>query len=61
MDSRNERRGPRLNREELRLAAQEMRAIAMIDIYAAGSGHPGGSLSIMDLAAALYLNALNHD
>ena len=61
MELRNERRGPRLNREELLLAAQEMRAIAMIDIYAAGSGHPGGSLSIMDLAAALYLNALNHD
>jgi transketolase len=38
-----------------------MRAIALTDIYAAGSGHPGGSFSIMDIAAALYLNVLNHD
>ena len=56
-----EQRGPRLSPEELRLAAQEMRAIAITDIFAAGSGHPGGSLSIMDIAAALYLKILNHD
>ena len=55
MEPTNEHRGPRLNREELLAAAQEMRAIAIADIYAAGSGHPGGSLSIMDVAAALYL------
>jgi len=61
MDADQGRRGPRLNTEELRQAAQEMRAIAITDIYAAGSGHPGGSLSIMDVAAALYLNVLNHD
>jgi transketolase len=47
--------------EELQQAAQEMRAIAITDIFAAGSGHPGGSLSIMDIAAALYLSSLNHD
>jgi transketolase len=61
MHPENERRGPRLNVEELGQAAKEMRAIALVDIYAAGSGHPGGSLSIMDLAAALYLNVLSHD
>ena len=61
MEPTIEHRGPRLNREELLAAAQEMRAIAIADIYAAGSGHPGGSLSIMDVAAALYLNVLNHD
>ncbi len=61
MEPTNEHRGPRLTREELLAAAQEMRAIAIADIYAAGSGHPGGSLSIMDVAAALYLNVLNHD
>jgi transketolase len=61
MDSTREQRGPRLSLEELRLAAQEMRAIAITDIFAAGSGHPGGSLSIMDVVAALYLNILNHD
>jgi transketolase len=61
MKSTCEQRGPRLGPEELRRAAQEMRAIAITDIFAAGSGHPGGSLSIMDIAAALYLNVLNHD
>jgi transketolase len=61
MDSTREQRGPRLTVEELRLAAQEMRALAITDIFAAGSGHPGGSLSIMDIAAALYLKVLNHD
>lgn len=61
MEPTDDRCGPRLTREQLRTAAQEMRAIAIIDIYAAGSGHPGGSLSIMDVAAALYLNVLNHD
>jgi transketolase len=38
-----------------------MRALDLIDIFAAGSGHPGGTLSIMDIAAALYLRVLNHD
>jgi transketolase len=47
--------------EELRSAAAEMRGIDIIDIFAAGSGHPGGTLSIMDIAAALYLRVLNHD
>ncbi|MFH1416533.1 MAG: transketolase [Elusimicrobiota bacterium] len=47
--------------EELVAKAREMRAYAMIAIHAAGSGHPGGSLSIMDIAAALYLKVANHD
>jgi transketolase len=54
-------RGPRLSFEELKAAAAEMRATDLVSIYAAGSGHPGGTLSVMDIAAALYLNALNHD
>ena len=61
MNSTREQRGPRLSVEELRLAAQEMRAMVITDIFAAGSGHPGGSLSILDIAAALYLNVLNQD
>lgn len=56
-----EQRGPRYSLEELRRAAREMRAMSLTAIYAAGSGHPGGSLSIMDIAAALYLRVLNHD
>jgi transketolase len=61
MDTPREQRGPRLSVEELRLAAQEMRALVVTDIFAAGSGHPGGSLSILDIATALYLRVLNHD
>jgi len=61
MSSNCERRGPRLSVEELREVVREMRAINLIDIFAAGSGHPGGTLSIMDIAAALYLRVLNHD
>ncbi|HSH17697.1 MAG TPA: 1-deoxy-D-xylulose-5-phosphate synthase N-terminal domain-containing protein, partial [Verrucomicrobiae bacterium] len=56
-----EKRGPRLNLEQLKAAAAEMRAMDVVSIFAAGSGHPGGTLSIMDVAAALYLNVLNHD
>ncbi len=61
MNTSSEQRGPRLNLEELRAAAAEMRALDIIDIFAGGSGHPGGTLSIMDIAAALYLHVLNHD
>jgi len=61
MNSTREQRGPRLSVEELRQAAAEMRAINLVDIFAAGSGHPGGTLSIMDIAGALYLRVLNHD
>ena len=61
MSTSCEQRGPRLTGDELRQAAAEMRALDIIDIFAAGSGHPGGTLSIMDIAAALYLRILNHD
>lgn len=61
MGSNCEQRGPRLTPVELQKAAAEMRAINLIDIFAAGSGHPGGTLSIMDIAAALYLRVMNHD
>jgi transketolase len=46
----------KLNKEELIQAACQMRALDIISIHAAGSGHPGGTLSIMDIAAALFLN-----
>ena len=61
MTGSREQRGPHLSLEELRRAAADMRAITITSIFAAGSGHPGGSLSIMDIDAALYLRALNHD
>lgn len=61
MSTTTEQRGPRLTVDELHQAAQEMRGLDIIDIFAAGSGHPGGTLSFMDIAAALYLRVLNHD
>jgi len=47
--------------EELIQKAREMRAYNMISITAAGSGHTGGTLSIMDITAALYLKKIRHD
>ena len=46
---------------ELKEAARLMRGYAVIAVAAAQSGHPGGTLSIMDIAAALYLDELKHD
>ncbi|MGO9604010.1 MAG: transketolase, partial [Candidatus Binataceae bacterium] len=46
---------------ELEDAARLMRGYNLVALCAAGSGHAGGTLSVMDLAAALYLHAANHD
>ncbi|MDD4362916.1 MAG: transketolase [Atribacterota bacterium] len=46
---------------ELTEKAKEIRSYCMIAITAAGSGHTGGSLSIMDVNAALYLKHIKHD
>jgi len=47
--------------KELIEKAREMRAYNMVSLTAAGSGHTGGTLSIMDIAAALYLKKIRHD
>jgi transketolase len=47
--------------EELVEKAKEMRVYNMISICAAKSGHTGGTLSIMDIAAVLYLKVIRHD
>ncbi len=47
--------------DELRDAANLMRGYDLVALCAAGSGHSGSTLSIMDIAAALYLHAANHD
>jgi transketolase len=47
--------------EELREAAALMRGYNLLSLTAAGSGHAGGTLSTMDLAAALYLRCAEHD
>ena len=46
---------------ELKDAANSMRGYDLVALHAAGSGHAGGTLSIMDIAAALYLRVANHD
>jgi len=47
--------------EELKDAANLMRGYDLVALHAAGSGHAGGTLSIMDITAALYLRVANHD
>lgn len=47
--------------EELIEKTREMRAYNMVSLTAARSGHTGGTLSIMDIAAALYLKKIRHD
>jgi transketolase len=46
---------------ELIDAANLMRGYDLVALHAAGSGHAGGTLSIMDIAAALYLKIADHD
>jgi len=47
--------------EELKDAAKLMRGYDLVALCAAGSGHAGGTLSIMDITAALYLKVADHD
>jgi len=47
--------------EELQHAANLMRGYDLVALAAAASGHAGGTLSIMDVTAALYLKVANHD
>ena len=49
----------KLSMSELEAAARDMRAYALVAIHAAGTGHPGGSLSVMDFTAALFLDEMN--
>jgi transketolase len=46
---------------KLEEAAWLMRGYNLVALCAAGSGHAGGTLSVIDLAAALYLYAADHD
>ena len=47
--------------QELAESANLMRGYDLVALCASGSGHAGGTLSIMDIAAALYLKVANHD
>jgi len=46
---------------ELQLESLEIRKDIIRMIHAAKSGHPGGSLSCIDILTVLYKNFLNHD
>ena len=47
--------------KELQDCANRMRGYDLAVLCAAGSGHAGGTLSIMDITAALYLHVAEHD
>jgi len=47
--------------DELISIVKDMRAYNMVALCAARSGHTGGTLSIMDVAAVLYLKVIRHD
>ena len=47
--------------EELEQAARLMRGYDLVALCAAGSGHAGGTLSMMEIVAALYLKVARHD
>ena len=49
------------NIEELKETARAIRIDALKAIHAAGSGHPGGSLSAADILTALYFDVMNID
>jgi transketolase len=47
--------------KELQLIAAKGRLLAVDAVHTAASGHPGGSLSCMDMLTALYFNEMNVD
>jgi len=47
--------------KELEQAARLMRGYDLVALCAAGSGHSGGTLSMMEIVAALYLKVASHD
>ena len=51
----------KLSIEELPQKAKEIRRDIIRMLAAAGSGHPGGSLSSTDILTALYFHLMNHD
>ncbi len=60
IDYRQPERKP-LSIDELKIVAKRMRRNIVSMINAAGSGHPGGSLSAVEILTALYSRILRHD
>jgi transketolase len=61
MDSRTNTVRKSYSIPQLEDAANLMRGYDLVCLAAAGSGHAGGTLSIMDITAALYLHVANLD
>jgi transketolase len=61
IDSKTGKTRKNYSLDELIQAANYMRGVNMVSLCAAGSGHSGGTMSIMDVAAAIYLHAAVHD
>ena len=53
--------GPAVDVHALESRACEFRKTILQMITKAGSGHPGGSLSVIDLITALYFYKMRHD
>jgi transketolase len=53
--------GANLTIEELKERANYMRGLNLVSLCCAASGHSGGTLSMMDILAALYLKVARHD
>ena len=49
------------NIKDLQKRALIIRKHIINSIYHAGSGHPGGSLSITDIMTCLYFHEMHHD
>lgn len=50
-----------LNEQQLKEKARELRVSILEMLHEAGSGHPGGSLSAIDIMTVLYNNVMRHD
>ncbi len=46
---------------ELKIKAEEIRLSTIHSLYQAGSGHPGGSLSMADIMTAVYFHGISVD
>jgi transketolase len=51
----------KLSATALESQAKKSRVLILKMLKQAGNGHPGGSLSCIDLVTALYFNEMNHD
>lgn len=61
IDSKKNKVIKKYSPSEIKKIVNEMRGVCLTAITLSGSGHPGGSLSVMDISACLYLNIANLD